>query len=110
VLIESGAVGDDPLIFVERHAGGIVFDPRQRNGQRARNVACHKRLRTANIHDDGRAAVQRGQRLLYRHARDIGLGLREVARPWRTGRFHDHRWQGLGRGGARGESQREQNK
>ena len=35
VFSHSGAIRDDPLIFIEVQAGGVVFDLCQRNGDRA---------------------------------------------------------------------------
>ena len=58
VFILSGAVGDDPLVFIESHACWIDFEFIQWNGDRARNVTCCKALRAAHIHDNRFAAVE----------------------------------------------------
>jgi hypothetical protein len=59
VLILSGTVCDDPPGFLERETGHIPFDLAQRNGDRAGDVTFLKSTRTAHIHKDRRAAVER---------------------------------------------------
>ena len=52
VFIRSGAVGDDPLVLVQRHAFRGILDACQRDGERP--VICGDEcFRAAHIHDDG---------------------------------------------------------
>ena len=52
VFIWSGAVGDDPLIFVERKSADVVLKVFQRDRLRANGVTCFIRISASNIHND----------------------------------------------------------
>ena len=58
MFVRSGTVGDDPLVFIERHSRDISFDGAQRNGDRADCVALRKGIRAAHIYQDRRTAVE----------------------------------------------------
>ena len=76
VFIRSGTVGDDPLILVQTHTGWICFNIKQRNRQRAGNVAGLIRLVTAHIHDDRFTFLDGGCCFIHCHARHICFGNR----------------------------------
>ena len=77
VFILSGAVGDDPLVFIKAHPCRIGFDLAQWNGNGTCSVTRRVRLRAAHIHDDGFAAIERGFRIFHRNTRNIGFRLRD---------------------------------
>jgi len=57
VLLQSGAVGDDPPILVQVQAGWVGFDVKQGNGQSAGDVTGLVSLGAAYIQDDRFAAL-----------------------------------------------------
>ena len=60
MFILSGTVGDDPLVFIERHVGNIAFKLTQWSGYRTCCVTISKGSWAAHIYDDGFAAVKGG--------------------------------------------------
>ena len=58
MLVWSGTVGYDPLVFIERHVGQVSFDDAQRNRNRSCHVTCLKSPQIAHIYDDRRAAFK----------------------------------------------------
>ena len=65
VFVQSGTVGDDPLLFIQTHAGRVCLNIDQGNGQRAGNVAGLKRLDAAHIHDNRFTALHGSIRILH---------------------------------------------
>ena len=57
MLAKSGAVGDDPLVFVESHLGGIYFDLVQRKADRTGDVTRAVGIHAAYIHRNGVATL-----------------------------------------------------
>lgn len=80
MFFHSGAVRNDPLIFIELQAFRIRFDLAKLNVDRSGNVTGLKRSGAAHIHDDGRPAVEGGFCLLDGEARHLGLGERKPER------------------------------
>ena len=78
MFVRSGTVGDDPLVFIERHSRDVSFDGAQRNGDRADSVALRKGIWTAHIYKDRRAAVECRLCFLKGHARHLRLGERKL--------------------------------
>ena len=74
VFVRSGAIGDDPLLFIEVDACDVDLEFIQRDGQRADNVTLCKRLSVSHVYN-GRGAGEIGcVRFLYAHTRDIIFG------------------------------------
>ena len=73
MLVGSGAVSDDPLVFFQAESSWVPFDISQWNGNGAGNMTGLKRRRAAHIHNDCRAAIECCLRFLEGHARHIGF-------------------------------------
>ena len=80
MFVRSGTVGDDPLVFIERHSRDVSFDGAKRNGDRPDRMALRKGLWTAHIYQDRRAAVECRLCFLKGNARHLRLGLRKIVR------------------------------
>ena len=79
VLVWSGTVGNDPLVFIERHIGQVSFDDAQRNRNRSGHVTCLKSPWIAYIYDDRRAAFQSCPGLFQRDARHVRVCQRQLS-------------------------------
>jgi hypothetical protein len=99
VFVWSGAVGNDPGVFVKIHVGDIIFELAQWDIDRTRDVAALIRFWIAHIHEDGCASVVRGQRPFQRNPRDICFGGGEFRFLYGKCRFDDHNRGGCGFGG-----------
>ena len=60
MFVRSGAVGDDPLVFLKRKTCDISFDLAQGHGDCTNSVPLLKGIRAAHIHNDGLPGVQCG--------------------------------------------------
>jgi len=79
VFVLSGAVGNDPLVFLECETCDISFDLTQRNGDRSHGMTCLKGIWTAHIHEDRRAAIERRLCRFERDARHVRLRQRKLS-------------------------------
>ena len=71
VFVLSGAVGDDPLIFIESYDGRVGFDLIHWNIERAWDVTQRESICASHVQEDRRAAIVRDQRLFQYDAWNI---------------------------------------
>jgi len=80
MLIESGAIGDDPLILIKIQSIRVCLDFSKLDVDRALYVTCGVCIRTTHIDDNGLTGIKSSFGYIYRHARDLSLRERQIAR------------------------------
>ncbi len=88
MLVHSGAVRDDPQVFIEVQARRMALDLAKRDADRAGNMAHFKRRGTAHIHNESRTTVARGPGFLHRCSQNFRLAERKF------GGRRSERWHG----------------